>query len=331
MIHDRMGCHARPQAAGRVWRALGGGVLLAVLVNVIVIQPAFATFPGDNGRFAVHGCRQHFCSVNYDIFTVGQDGQGLKSVVSSRRPELGPSWSPNGRWLLYVKRTRSGRNDLFRARPDGSDPRRVTRTPSLSEGSADWSPDGKRVIYEVRRNSDNPVIEFRIKNLRTGAVRDLDPPGRRAFSPAWSPKGRRIAFTKGRRGDDTNLEIFTVRPDGSGLTRLTRNNVSEDLPDWSPNGRRLVFVRGARDELLMDDLWSMRADGTRKRRHWFDPDGILKVRSAVWSPDGRWIAFVAGGGAEEPELFRISRAPASEAVQLTHDDYDLTGVDWRPV
>jgi Tol biopolymer transport system component len=314
--------------AHQVWAGLVGLMLSALLT---VPTPALATFPGGNGRLAVHGCRQQFCSLEHDIFSVSEDGQTVRRIVRSRnREEFAPAWSPNGKWLLFTASTRSG-SDLFRVRADGSDQRRITRRPSVFKANPDWSPDGSRVIYEVRRRQNS---NFRIKNLRTGEVRRLDPPGRRAFNPAWSPTGRRIAFVQGRGGDDTNLEIFTIRPDGSGIRRLTRNNITEHHPDWSPDGRRIAFVRATRDLTLADDLWTMRANGTRKRRVWFDPDGLIKVWSAVWSPDGSWIAFIADGtdgGAGEPEIFRIRSRPGSQPVQLTNDDYDFRNVDWRPV
>jgi len=70
---------------------------------------------------------------------VRHDRLCLLTVATRRRRCLlrgvSPAWSPDGRRLAF---SRDG--DLFVVRADGTDERRLTRTPSFFETAPDWQP-----------------------------------------------------------------------------------------------------------------------------------------------------------------------------------------------
>jgi hypothetical protein len=90
-------------------------------------------------------------------------------------------------------------------------------------------------------------------------------------SPGWTPDSRRIAFSRTTRDG-----IWLVRPDGSGLVRLTSGNDYD--PAWAPDGKRLLFLRGTSGDLVV-------------RRLGRESTLVHGVRAAVWSPNGRSIAY----------------------------------------
>ena len=74
--------------------------------------------------------------VSYEnVFVVNSDGSNLHKVGSHGGT---PSWSPDGRWVIYA-RFDGPAGDIYVVRPDGSDERQVTNTPS-SEADPVWSP-----------------------------------------------------------------------------------------------------------------------------------------------------------------------------------------------
>jgi Tol biopolymer transport system component len=114
---------------------------------------------------------------------------------------------------------------------------------------------------------------------------------------AWSPDGRKIVFVSRRDGKQ---EIYFVNADGSGLRNLTRSPAHDFAPAWSPDGRKIVFTR-SRDFFMRAnvELYVMNADGSGERRLTRvlgrgdgNPVWSLPGR-AVWSPDGRRLAFSA--------------------------------------
>ena len=69
-----------------------------------------------------------------DVFVVNSDGSDPHKVGSHAGT---PSWSPDGRWVIYA-RFEGQAGDIYVVRPDGSDERQVTNTPS-SEADPVWS------------------------------------------------------------------------------------------------------------------------------------------------------------------------------------------------
>ncbi len=97
-------------------------------------------------------------------------------------------------------------------------------------------------------------------------------------SPTWSPDGKEIAFAKNR---ECGTQITVVSLEDGRLRTVTDGYGV--LPDWSPDGRTILYrsldgfsvvpEQGGKSLLLRSD------------------DGDM---GAVWSPDGRIIAFVHG-------------------------------------
>jgi eukaryotic-like serine/threonine-protein kinase len=130
------------------------------------------------------------------------------------------------------------------------------------------------------------------------AMRRLTFGGRNRF-PIWSPDGQRVAFQSDREGD---LGIFSQRVDGNGpVERLTKAGPGEEhVPEsWSPDGTQVAFsvIKSAQYSLSMLSI----ADGKAT------PFGDVRSAEpigAVFSPDGRWVAYsespntsVGGGSA----------------------------------
>ena len=91
---------------------------------------------------------------NSEVFVANLDGSKEVNISRSAGFDGWPTWSPNGRWILFS----SNRNgpaligQLFIARPDGTDLRQLTfGSESLVQPS--WSADGKQ-IYAAQYSTD---------------------------------------------------------------------------------------------------------------------------------------------------------------------------------
>ena len=60
-----------------------------------------------------------------DIYLINSDGSGLQRLITDSADDLEPSWSSNGEWI-YFGSNRTGSFEIWRMRPGGSPPERVT-------------------------------------------------------------------------------------------------------------------------------------------------------------------------------------------------------------
>jgi serine/threonine protein kinase len=196
--------------------------------------------------------------------------------------------STNGT-LVYVPGTSSapaGSTGLAWVAADG------TRTAlNLSPGGyahPRFSPDGKWLAVE--RQSGATVDIWIYETSGATELRRLTNGGNNRF-PVWSRDGEYVAFQSDRDG---NPGIFQQKFDGTGSAeRLTaadgkRSHIPED---WSPTKDLLAFtvLDGAVLDGAQAELW-MWSQSDRKTTRF----GTLQSASlfdAVFSPDGRWLAY----------------------------------------
>ncbi|HEV8631854.1 MAG TPA: hypothetical protein VGV61_16180, partial [Thermoanaerobaculia bacterium] len=106
------------------------------------------------------------------------------------------------------------------------------------------------------------------------------------IEPAWSADGRWLAYASNRDGA---FNIYRRRTDGSAPPeRLLRSDHHQHPSSFSPDGRELLV--GESDPETGFDLWVLDL-ASRHRRP------LLRTRAqeiyAVWSPDGRWLAYAS--------------------------------------
>ncbi|MGH9385778.1 MAG: protein kinase domain-containing protein, partial [Vicinamibacterales bacterium] len=204
----------------------------------------------------------------------------------------------------------------------------VTRL-KLGPGSYDHvrvSRDGTRLAIGTDSGKEAIVWIYQLDG--TAAMQRLTLSGRNLY-PIWSPDGKRVAFQSDRESD---LGVFAQRVDGTGpVERLTTPGPGEaHVPEsWSPDGKHLL-VSVAKDGRY--SLWTLALE-TRSITHF----GAVQTSSsepigAVFSPDGRWVAYAVGtgvgGGAQSADRgVYVQPFPATGVVYPV----PRQGLDFHPV
>jgi Tol biopolymer transport system component len=281
-----------------------------LLLTLLLVAPAHATFPGGNGRIA-------FSDGATNIFTINPDGSG-ESLLTGPPDQCGksnPAWSADGTKIAFSK---CGALAVINA--DGTGEHELACT-CVNSDYPTWSPDGSRIAF-VRFHLGPPYSVIHVINADgtgdTVIMSDGQP-----RNPDWSPDGTRIAFAS-----QINGGIYTMKPDGSDVTKVPNTMPRDRQPSWSPDGRQLAFARVDLAAGLYD-IYKINVDGTGITR--LTTSTTTEAPSPAWSPDGQRIVFVTIGdpvhGSERK--LTVMNADGTGQTQLsTTSAYDA---DWQPL
>jgi hypothetical protein len=174
-----------------------------------------------------------------------------------------------------------------------------------------------------------------------GLIKLTDPGATHDRPVASSPDGSKLVFfrpsSKRETGDSAAQDAFVIGADGSGLTRLSPPGTttafvfSHDAVSWSPDGNKvaIVLANGPFWTNTSRSVYVGRADGSGLLR--IGPRG--DIWDAVWSPDGRWVAFTmaskASGGRHELFLMHPDGSALHKLASASDGLFSLQPV-WSP-
>ena len=142
-----------------------------------------------------------------EIYVAHMDGSERVQLTKNRTINLSPSWSPNGRTLLYTSYKEGKPRVYQRDLSSGKDSMFSSRT-GLNLGGS-WSSDGKTIALALERRGN---IDIYLLDQSGRIVRRLTKNRGIDVSPSWSPKGDRLVFVSNRSGNTVSRMPWTVIP-----------------------------------------------------------------------------------------------------------------------
>jgi tricorn protease len=128
-------------------------------------------------------------------------------------------------------------DDLWTARPDGSDVKRITSHPGI-EMTPYFSPDGKTLAFTGQYDGNPDVF---IVPTEGGAPKRLTHHPGPDVVRGWMPNGSAVLFASPRSTfSNRYMQFFTVSPDGGTATRLKVPNGFKG--SISPDGKYLAYT-----------------------------------------------------------------------------------------
>jgi TolB protein len=298
--------------------------VLSVAAALSLAASAHASFPGQNGKIAFTGCTRAVGG-ECDVYSMNPDGSGVTNLTNTASPynESEPAWSPEGRYIAFVRYDGTDQNTLHRMQADGSG---VSAPLDRWYGVFDpaWSPDAQKIAFV-----HNP--EVATESADGSGYRSLTEPSRDGadLSPAWSPDGSKVAYVHSDY-PVSNYDIHVIHPDGSEDGTLTTGPADEVTPNWSPDGQKIVFrvensefFGGSRDD---DGIYIMKADGTEIAQL----PGTQSDRDPAWSPDGSKIVVSSWNmAAQAAEIDTID--PDGTNRTTIYSTGSASGPDWQAI
>jgi Tol biopolymer transport system component len=93
-----------------------------------------------------------------ELFLMNADGSNQHQITHLGGANFGPSWTPDGRRIVFSSNytnPRGGNFDLYLVNPDGSGLEQITFDGAF-DGFPMFSPDGKQLIWASNRRADKP-------------------------------------------------------------------------------------------------------------------------------------------------------------------------------
>ncbi len=232
------------------------------------------------------------------IYSIKADGTGLTMIAQLGKNTDYPSSSPDGKWL-YFQSNATGRWQIYRCRPDGSNSANLTAGDKLGKQWKDafgysLSADGSKMLYTVH---DGNTARVALANADGSAPRLIAPHLGYIYMAALSPRQDCVVFSGPARGYRLLL-LMTGRalPDGEPRL-LTPDHPDSFVPQFTPDGKTIIFIR--RD----GDIYRIDPDGSNLRRL-TKGNGYVEFKLSARdhhgstdgphiSPDGKRIAYIA--------------------------------------
>ena len=182
-------------------------------------------------------------------------------------PPSQPSWSPDGKKLLYVSRAGADipGNNILTIWSAATGEERFLSPRLRSVGALYWAPDGRSIIAPASTDTETAI--FRI-DIETSEISRLADEGQ---CPRLCPDGKTLVFVKGG-----NI-IMKRNLDTGEVSEVAKAGVL--YYDLSPDGRQVVFqVNGA--------VKIVSLNGGEPRELF---RGLAQVYRLRWTRDGRYI------------------------------------------
>jgi TolB protein len=303
----------RPEVLNERWRAIGAQFLLsgtvvraggqlvveARLVDLVSGEFAFAkryragissaeivahtmandlvqVFTGRPGPFLSRIAFISDRTGSSELWVMDWNGDNQKQLTKHNSLALAPSWSPDGKNLVFTSYLR-GTPALYLLTPQEGYLKLLWDKGGVNS-SGSISPDGSTVAFASSQDGNVDIYTIPIEGgeaQRLTTARGID------TQPAWAPNGRQIAFTSTRSG---NPQIYLMDSDGSNVRRLSFGGLFHDEPTWAYDGTRIACT--TRDE---GTFQIATIDAVTNERTVIPAPG--NNESPCFSPEGSMIAF----------------------------------------
>lgn len=240
-------------------------------------------------------------------------GEKPVNLTNDRYMDIDPSWSPDGKKLVYSSDKGGNLQQLWVRDIETGVDRQLTNM-DTQPLEAVWSPDGNKIAF-IDADGMWGVAGLCVVDVNTGDITRLKPSLGQPGRPSWSADSKWISiplsmpFSKSFR-EGTN-QVFVIKADGSGESHWYSPvpNLSIDTrggagPVWSPDGTKMAAIYEG--ELR---VWPVSPKG----KPLGPPRSVTNemAHSPSWANDSRTILFQSNDELKtvDIETGKISKIP----------------------
>ncbi len=252
-----------------------------------------------------------------------------------------PAWSPDGKQIAFQSnsvvdlgayaKNALPPSTLWLVAAEGGEPKQLTQigNPSGGHGAPSFSPDGRRIVFEV-----DDYMNASVWTISTGGddVKQITQEQKYGYEPVYTPDGKSILYTSLGGVFQVRLNRDTNEPLGepSSIAGIGGTFSGVRRVSFSADGKRMAYMALLRRESLPSvrlQTNSATADSA--------PVPLVQNTSdrnsfPTFSPDGKRIAFTTCNiGGTICDLW-LMNADGSNQIQLTTNESSELIPSWFP-
>jgi len=246
--------------------------------SVRISEPAFSA---DGSMLAYASVQQ---GSDWTVYIAKPDGSSSHPVTPSGQSSQFASWFGNESFGYLAQR--NGKKEYWISPVHGP--------PKVLDVQLELGPftvaavSRQGTALAIHAGNSSVGVHLKLVDLRTGASRDLTPPGRWIIFPAWSPDGRWVSAAEGLPDSATRVVINVE----TGAIQTVVTGVPPSSPfypsDWAPDNDRIVFTNVHAG--ISNIYWVSRSTGRVQQVTHFDSASRF-VSNPAWSPQDNQIVF----------------------------------------
>jgi len=249
---------------------------------------------------------------NWDIYRYNVDGSGRLQLTNDPTSEDQPTWSPDGKTIVYRK-LNGKQFDLYLMDADGGNKRELLIDPAHDEKTPAFSRDGKKVVFFSNRDG----IQWNLYtiDIETRKVERLTHDHVEDKHPQFTPDGH-VVFHSSRGSTHVTLEggepfdimnLWSLDPGTGALKEITSSEswtspygMRDNRHAWiSPDGKYVTYhsnvIEADRKHAGIHrkhhrELCIATIDGSR--RVFLTIDDPRNFKHPTWAADGKGLFFV---------------------------------------
>lgn len=238
----------------------------------------YFVFTTRSGVFGREGSREIWLHLN-----LVRAGVNVPTLEDARLPllrdptgavsYLDPAWSPDGRFLAYIRTNSTGARPAIYVQeftvseviaeavtPIGSPILILPGADNVAVRNPKWSPNGNTLAYQSTASGTYDIWTIDVFPALGAPVRRTEDDVRGEQEPAWSPDGTKIAYTTSLFGPEVLaiLDLTTPQPHAWSMPEPDAAPVYHRRPSWSGDGTALYYYSPKNeDPNQLPDIWRL--------------------------------------------------------------------------
>jgi Tol biopolymer transport system component len=211
-----------------------------------------------------------------------------------------PTWSPDGKWIVYGSTNEEGRRALYRQVADGSGtPQKLTEENPWSPMSNSWSPDG---VLAFSQGGPGGLDIWMLPMEGEGKPQVFISSTNDEAYPKFSPDGQWVAYVRQDRGQ---LQVYVSPYLEPEVKWLVSGDGGGGEPVWSPDGSELFYRSG--DQMLVvsvqtEPTFSAGRPSALFEGSYYSSSISIGLQYYDISPDGQQFLMIKEAGAGQDQI-----------------------------